>query len=104
MYRECPEELREAASSMLYAASRCGDFPELQEIRSILSARFGKEFTARSIELRNNCGVSLIMTQKLSTRMPTRESRMKVLKEIAFDNSIVLNLEETSGSIEVCDY
>lgn len=98
--RECPEELREAASSMLYAASRCGDFPELQEIRSILSARFGKEFTARSIELRNNCGVSLIMTQKLSTRMPTRESRMKVLKEIACDNSIVLNLEETSGSVE----
>ncbi|XP_004297125.1 PREDICTED: uncharacterized protein LOC101300241 [Fragaria vesca subsp. vesca] len=98
--RECPEELREAASSMLYAASRCGEFPELQEIRSILSARFGKEFTARSIELRNNCGVSLIMTQKLSTRMPSRESRMKVLKEIAFDNSIVLNLEETSGSVE----
>ncbi|KAL6190286.1 hypothetical protein ACLB2K_036684 [Fragaria x ananassa] len=98
--RECPEELREAASSVLYAASRCGDFPELQEIRNILSARFGKEFTARSIELRNNCGVSLIMTQKLATRMPARESRMKVLKEIAFDNSIVLNLEETSGSIE----
>ncbi|PRQ40392.1 putative vacuolar protein sorting-associated protein Ist1 [Rosa chinensis] len=98
--RECPEELREAASSMLYAASRCGDFPELQEIRNILSARFGKEFTARSFELRNNCGVNLTMIQKLSTRMPTRESRMKVLKEIAFDNSIVLNLEDTSGSVE----
>lgn len=98
--RECPDELKEAASSMLYAASRCGDFPELQEIRNILTSRFGKEFTARSIELRNNCGVNLTMIQKLSTRMPTGESRMKVLKEIAFENSIVLNLEETSGSTE----
>ncbi|XP_050373511.1 uncharacterized protein LOC126791148 [Argentina anserina] len=98
--RECPEELREAVSSILYAASRCGDFPELQEIRSILSAHFGKEFTTRCLELRNNCAVSLIMTQKLSTKMPTMENRMKVLKEIAVENSIALNLEETSGPIE----
>jgi len=56
-YRECPEELKEAASGLLYAASRCGDFPEIQQIRVILTSRFGKEFAARSIELRNNCGV-----------------------------------------------
>lgn len=56
-YRECPEELKEAASGVLYAASRCGDFPEIQEIRAILTSRFGKEFASRAIELRNNCRV-----------------------------------------------
>jgi vacuolar protein sorting-associated protein IST1 len=56
-YRECPVELEEAASGILYAASRCGDFPEIQEIRTILTSRFGKEFAARAIELRNNCKV-----------------------------------------------
>jgi len=55
--RECPDELEEAASGILFAASRCGDFPEIQEIRAILTSRFGKEFTARAIELRNNCRV-----------------------------------------------
>lgn len=95
--RECPDELREATSSLLYAASRCGDFPELQEIRAVLTARFGKEFAARAIEVRNNCGVNLTMMQKLSTRMPVLEVRMKVLKEIAAENNIVLKLEETSS-------
>ncbi|KAK7407559.1 hypothetical protein VNO78_09512 [Psophocarpus tetragonolobus] len=98
--RECPEELKEAASGLLYAASRCGDFPEIQEIRTILTSRFGKEFAARSIELRNNCGVHPQMIQKLSTRMPSVESRMKVLKEIASENGIVLQLEETSVLVE----
>ncbi|CAB4295591.1 unnamed protein product [Prunus armeniaca] len=95
--RVCPDELREATSSLLYAASRCGDFPELQEIRTVLTSRFGKEFTARAIEVRNNCGVNLTMMQKLSTRMPVLEIRVKVLKEIAAENSIVLQLEETTS-------
>ncbi|KAK7275234.1 hypothetical protein RIF29_16343 [Crotalaria pallida] len=99
--RECPEELMEAASGLLYAASRCGDFPEIQEIRAVLTSRFGKVFAASAIELRNNCGVHPQMIQKLSTRTPSLESRMKALKEIASENSIVLQLEEvSSGSVK----
>ena len=56
--RECPEELKEAASSLIYAASRCGEFPELQKIREVLTSRFGREFAARAVELRNTCGVN----------------------------------------------
>ncbi|CAL0318103.1 unnamed protein product [Lupinus luteus] len=95
--RECPEELQEAASGLLYAASRCGDFPEIQEIRAVLTSRFGKEFASRATELRNNCGVHPQMIQKLSTRMPSLDSRMKALKEIASENGIVLQLEEASS-------
>ncbi|XP_061375137.1 uncharacterized protein LOC133317289 [Gastrolobium bilobum] len=95
--RECPEELKEAASGLLFAASRCGDFPEIQEIRAVLTSRFGKEFAARAVDLRNNCGVHPQMIQKLSTRMPSLESRMKALKEIASENGIVLQLEEASS-------
>lgn len=54
----CPDELREAISGLLFASSRCGDFPELQEIRVVFMSRYGKEFVARAIELRNNCGVN----------------------------------------------
>ncbi|KAL2347562.1 hypothetical protein Fmac_001562 [Flemingia macrophylla] len=98
--RECPEELKEAASGLLYAASRCGDFPEIQEIRAVLTTRFGKEFAARAIELRNNCGVHPQIIQKMSTRIPNLEIRMKALKDIASENGIVLQLEETSVPIE----
>lgn len=57
-YRTCPDELKEAISTLLYAASRFGEFPELQEIRGLVTSRYGKEFVGRAIELRNNCGVN----------------------------------------------
>lgn len=58
LHRECPEELREAVSSLIFASSRCGEFPELLKIREMLTMRFGKEFAARAIELRNNSAVN----------------------------------------------
>ncbi|CAH8388913.1 unnamed protein product [Eruca vesicaria subsp. sativa] len=88
--RDCPDEILEAVSSLLFAASRIGEFPELQEIRNVLISRFGKDLAARSIELP--------IIQKLSTRHPPREVRMKVLKEIAAENDIVLKLEEASST------
>uniref|UniRef100_A0A0E0CR22 Uncharacterized protein n=1 Tax=Oryza meridionalis TaxID=40149 RepID=A0A0E0CR22_9ORYZ len=34
LHRECPEELREAAAAgLIYASARCGDVPELQEVK-----------------------------------------------------------------------
>ncbi|XP_038884116.1 uncharacterized protein LOC120075040 [Benincasa hispida] len=97
---ECPEELKEAVAGLLFAASRCGDFPELHEIKSVLTTRFGKEFTARAVELRNNCGVNHLLMQKLSTRQPTLESRMEVLKAIASENGIVLQIDNHPPSNE----
>ncbi|XP_010265173.1 PREDICTED: uncharacterized protein LOC104602986 isoform X2 [Nelumbo nucifera] len=95
--KECPDELKEAISSLIFAASRCGEFPELQEIRAVFTSRFGKEFAARAVELRNSCEVNLKMIQKMSTRSANTESRMKVLKEIATDSGITLHLEEVSS-------
>lgn len=95
--RECPDELKEAISSLIFAASRCGEFPELQEIRSMIVSRFGKDAAARAVELRNNCGVNQKMIQKLSTRHPSREIRMQVLQEIASENGIVLHIEEEAS-------
>lgn len=104
--RECPEELKQAVASMLYASTRCGEFPELQEMRMIFTSRYGKEFVGRATDLRNNCGVNPRIIQKLSTRQPSLEIRLKVLKEIASENNIVLQLEEASsitieGKVEI---
>lgn len=55
--RECPEELAEAISSLIYAASRWGEFPELHELREVFTSRYGNEFAAQCVELRNNCSV-----------------------------------------------
>ncbi|KAI3817178.1 hypothetical protein L1987_10967 [Smallanthus sonchifolius] len=89
---DCPEELKEAVSSLLYAAPRCGEFPELQEIRGILTARFGKELVNGA---RSNSGVSQKMIQKLSTKELSLENRTMMLTGIAGKDGIVLQLEAT---------
>ncbi|CAI9278616.1 unnamed protein product [Lactuca saligna] len=98
--KNCPDELKEAASSLLYAAPRCGEFPELQKIRAILTARFGKEFANGAIDLRGNCGVNTRMIQKLSPQKPFLENRMRMLQEIATENGIVLQLDDVSPVIK----
>lgn len=56
--RECPEELREAAAGLIYAAERCGDVPELQEVKRLMAAKFGREFVSSAAELRSGCGIN----------------------------------------------
>ncbi|XP_010926145.1 uncharacterized protein [Elaeis guineensis] len=97
--RECPEELREAISSLIFAGSRCGDLPELQSARCIFASKFGKEFTTAATELRNNCGVNPKMVQKLSTRQPSLENRQRVMKEIAAQKGIKLDFGEASAEV-----
>jgi len=92
--RECPEELREAAAGLVYAAARCGDLPELQEVRTILAAKFGREFVSAASELRSGCGVNPKIVQKLSTKQPSLESRQMLLQEIAAEKGITVLVYE----------
>ncbi|CAN0876394.1 IST1-like protein [Linum grandiflorum] len=96
--RVCPDELKEAISSLLFASSRCGDFPELHEMRLVFTSRYGKDFAASAVELRNNCGVNRRMMQKMSTRQPDLETRTNLLREIASQNNIAFELDEPSPS------
>ncbi|KAL6637702.1 hypothetical protein ACP70R_025274 [Stipagrostis hirtigluma subsp. patula] len=91
---ECPDELREAAAGLVYAAARCGDLPELQEVRRILGAKFGKDFVSAASDLRSGCGINTKIVQKLSTRQPSLESRQMVLQEIAAEKGINVRVNE----------
>ncbi|GMH15211.1 hypothetical protein Nepgr_017052 [Nepenthes gracilis] len=57
----------------------------------------GREFITHAVELRNNSAVNLKMIQKLSTRQSSLESRVKVSKEIASENGIILKMEEAAA-------
>ncbi|KAM0930731.1 hypothetical protein ACQ4PT_000765 [Festuca glaucescens] len=94
--RECPDELREAASGLVYAAARLGDLPELQEVRALLAAKFGRGFVAAAAELRSGCGINTKIVQKLSTKQPALESRQMVLLQIGAEKEIPVRLHNTS--------
>lgn len=95
----CPDELDEATSSLIYAATKCGEFPELQKIRAILTSWFGNEFATRAVELSNKGGSNLKIVQMLSTKRPSLDKKLKVLKDIASENDISLENEEDSSII-----
>ncbi|KAF7052310.1 hypothetical protein CFC21_060427 [Triticum aestivum] len=97
-HRDCPEELREAAAGLCYAAARCGDLPELQEARALLAAKFGRGFASAAAELRAGCGVNAKLVQRLSTALPSLESRQMVLLEIGADKDIPVRLHSDAAS------
>ncbi|XP_010500830.1 PREDICTED: uncharacterized protein LOC104778153 [Camelina sativa] len=78
--RECPEECREAVSSLIYATAWVPDVPELKDLRAVFTKRFGN-FTASSVnhELVEKTG---------SRRLPSRELKIQTLKDIANEFSI----------------
>ncbi|KAM3363204.1 IST1-like protein [Capsicum galapagoense] len=96
---ECPEELAEAISSLIFAASRWGEFPELHEVREIFTSRYGNEFAAQCVELRNNCSVQPKMIPKLSKRHTGSGKRRDMLNDIAADCGITLCVEDETSQI-----
>ncbi|KAL1551894.1 hypothetical protein AAHA92_12765 [Salvia divinorum] len=75
---ECPEECREAVASLMYAAARFSDFPELRDLRDVFQQKYG------SLE----AFVNQKFVEKMSLRPPPKEKRLQVLQDIASEFSI----------------
>ncbi|KAG8376009.1 hypothetical protein BUALT_Bualt09G0018400 [Buddleja alternifolia] len=76
---ECPEECRQAVASLMFAAARFSDLPELRDLRDIFQERYG------------NClevFVNQKFVEKLSSRSPATEKRLQVLQDVASEFSI----------------
>ena len=40
-FRQCPEECRETVASLMFAAARFSDLPELRDLRDVFQERYG---------------------------------------------------------------
>ncbi|XP_039170457.1 uncharacterized protein LOC108960656 [Eucalyptus grandis] len=83
---DCPEELKEAVTSLIFAASRCGGLPVLQKICALFTA----------IVFLNNCRIA----EELSTRRPSLESKLKLLREVAPTSEIPESFKEKAEAGE----
>ncbi|XP_056167663.1 uncharacterized protein LOC115668431 [Syzygium oleosum] len=86
--RECPIDLKEAISSVCFAAPRCADLPELLQVQMLFASKYGKEFVAAAAELMPDCGVNRQIIELLSVRAPSPEAKLKLLKEIAEEHEL----------------
>lgn len=94
--RECPTDLREAIATIIFAAPRCSDVPDLLHIKNLFTTKYGKEFVSAMSELRPDSGVNRTIIEKLSVSPPSGELKLKVLKGIAQE----YNLEWDSSDAE----
>ncbi|KAL1551490.1 hypothetical protein AAHA92_19329 [Salvia divinorum] len=76
---ECPEECREAVASLMFAAARFADLPELRELRTMFSERYGKSL---------DYYVNKQLTEKLKPDPPSRETKLLLLHEIAAESGL----------------
>ncbi|KAL2930035.1 IST1-like protein [Bienertia sinuspersici] len=86
--KNCPLDLNEAIASLIFAAPRCGDIVELQDVRKHFTAKYGKEFVNAAVELRPGCGVSRNLVEKLSVKAPDGQKKVKILTAIAEEHNI----------------
>lgn len=49
--RDCPDDINEAVSSLIFASARLGDVPELAAIRKFFSERYGQRFEKSALQL-----------------------------------------------------
>ncbi|KAK8509061.1 hypothetical protein V6N13_062115 [Hibiscus sabdariffa] len=86
--KNCPIDLKEAISSVIFASARCEEIPELKEVTTHLTAKYGKDFASAALELRPDCGVGRLLVEKLSVKAPDGQTKLKILTAIAEEHNI----------------
>lgn len=81
--KDCPPAIKEAVSSLIFAAARCAEIPELQKLRGLFATRYGDEFAIAAVDLHPDCGVSQKIIENFSTNTPSNDAKLKLMKEIA---------------------
>ncbi|KAL1325766.1 hypothetical protein HN51_035822 [Arachis hypogaea] len=75
----CPEECRDAVASLMFAAARFSDLPELRDLRQMFQERYGN-----SIE----CYVNQEFAANLNFKSSTLEKKVYLMQRIASEFSI----------------
>ncbi|XP_050384513.1 uncharacterized protein LOC126801098 [Argentina anserina] len=76
---ECPEECKEAVSSVIYAAARFSDLPELRDLRNMFTEKYGDSIQAF---------VNKELVNKFKSKPPTKEMKVQLMHDIAKEHSI----------------
>lgn len=76
---ECPEECREAIASLMYAAARFADLPELRELRSLFADRYGKSLEPF---------VNKEFVEKMSSQQRTKDMKLQLMRDLALEFSV----------------
>ncbi|XP_073225727.1 uncharacterized protein [Cicer arietinum] len=93
-HKDCPTDINEAISSIIFASARFGDFPELYPIRKLFVERYGKDFETEAIELFPGNHVNTELKENLSVKSVPHDLKYRVVDEITRDNALQIKMKE----------
>ncbi|XP_074364825.1 uncharacterized protein LOC141705849 [Apium graveolens] len=82
-HRDCPNDIKEAVSTLVFASARCGDLPELRKLRNLFGKRYGQKNTKIALELLPGNLVNQTIKENLSMSSVTDDAKYKLMDEIA---------------------
>ncbi|KAK9131717.1 hypothetical protein Scep_011245 [Stephania cephalantha] len=95
--RDCPNDISEAVSSLIYASARCGDLPELLKLRKLFGERYGQKLSMCATELLAGNRVNDQIIDKLSTKSIADDVKYRVLRDIGANNSFQVEQPKDDG-------
>ncbi|KAJ0700020.1 putative vacuolar protein sorting-associated protein Ist1 [Helianthus annuus] len=97
--RDCPNDINEAISSIIFASARCGELPELLRIRKLFSERYGEHFEARALDLLPGNLVNFQIRENLSmiSKVPN-QVKYKLVEEITTAGPLALEKGQLNGN------
>ncbi|CAI9782281.1 unnamed protein product [Fraxinus pennsylvanica] len=81
-HKDCPDDINEAVSTLIFASARFGDLPELWSIRKLFGERYGQSFTTAALELLPGNLVNNQIRESLPILNVPDEVKFKLLDEI----------------------
>ncbi|XP_042041180.1 uncharacterized protein LOC121786607 [Salvia splendens] len=82
-HRDCPNDINEAASTLIFSSARFGELPELLSIRNLFASRYGQKFVTSALELLPGHLVSAEIIENLEMKRVPNDVKYKFLDEIA---------------------
>ncbi|KAH7861895.1 hypothetical protein Vadar_032315 [Vaccinium darrowii] len=95
--KRLPYQVVEAVSSLVFAASRCGELPELHQIRLLIKKRFGSEFERTNVKLLPGHFVNSQIKYNLGNKNLSDDEKVEIISEIAKECNISLKPDEISA-------
>ncbi|KAJ6810964.1 uncharacterized protein M6B38_155910 [Iris pallida] len=77
--RECPEEAMEAMSTLIFAAARFSDLPELCDLRTLFTERYGSEMES---------SINGEFVEKVQKKSFSMEKKLQLMQHIAEEFSV----------------
>ncbi|OMP09583.1 hypothetical protein COLO4_05333 [Corchorus olitorius] len=84
--KDCPNDINEAVSSLIFASARCADLPELPAIRKLFGERYGQRFATAAVELLPGNLVNREIKEKLSIKSVSDDAKYRLFDEIVRDH------------------